>query len=172
MSIGQRIAAIFRLDDEGWERHANPMSVATRFAPLPLLTVILWFRADLGPWTILAIALVALFTWVNPRLFRKPKTHGPWASRAVLGERLWLARHERPIPTHHRPLIVVTTTITGVGLLPLVYGLVRLEIWPTVFGLTLVLLGKTWFLDRMVWLYDEVTGMACRRSEPGHESRE
>ena len=37
-----------------------------------------------------------------------------------------------------------------------VYGLIVLSIWPTVFGIVVVFLGKTWFLDRMVRIYEEM----------------
>ena len=35
-------AALFRLDEEGWERHANPWSVWTRIATWPVLMLVLW----------------------------------------------------------------------------------------------------------------------------------
>ena len=35
-------ATLFRLDDEGWERHANPWSVWTRVATWPVLMLVLW----------------------------------------------------------------------------------------------------------------------------------
>jgi hypothetical protein len=38
----------------------------------------------------------------------------------------------------------------------LVYGLVVLEIWPTVAGASVGILGKTWYVDRMVWLYEDM----------------
>jgi hypothetical protein len=38
----------------------------------------------------------------------------------------------------------------------LVWGLYALAIWPTLFGGTLILLGKLWFVDRMVWLYEDM----------------
>jgi hypothetical protein len=37
----------------------------------------------------------------------------------------------------------------------LTYGLVALEIWPTVFGATLVVLGQLWRVDRFGLLYEE-----------------
>ena len=32
----------------------------------------------------------------------------------------------------------------------------RFSVWETIFGMVIVILGKSWFLDRMVWLYDEM----------------
>ncbi len=31
-----------------------------------------------------------------------------------------------------------------------------LEAWPTLLGMTLTFLGKLWFVDRMVWLYEDM----------------
>ncbi len=35
----RRVARAFALDDEGWRRHANPWSVWTRVATLPLIVL-------------------------------------------------------------------------------------------------------------------------------------
>ena len=31
-----------------------------------------------------------------------------------------------------------------------------LAFWPTIFGVALTALGKLWFVDRMVWLYEDM----------------
>jgi hypothetical protein len=31
-----------------------------------------------------------------------------------------------------------------------------LHMWATIFGTVVVILGKTWFLDRMVWLCEDM----------------
>ena len=38
----------------------------------------------------------------------------------------------------------------------LVWGLLQLHMWPTAMGTVLVYAGKIWFLDRMVWLYQDL----------------
>jgi hypothetical protein len=38
----------------------------------------------------------------------------------------------------------------------LIWGLVDLSIWPTLLGVVLVYLGKLWFIDRMVWIYQDM----------------
>lgn len=38
----------------------------------------------------------------------------------------------------------------------LVLGLVNLKIYPTLIGAILIILGKLWVIDRMVWLYEEM----------------
>jgi hypothetical protein len=50
----------------------------------------------------------------------------------------------------------ITTTISIGGVAILMYGLVVLEIWPTVAGAAIAFLGKTWYVDRMVWLYEDM----------------
>ena len=44
--------------------------------------------------------------------------------------------------------------IGAAGFVLLVYGLVTLEVWPTVFGATLIVLGQLWRIDRLVVLYE------------------
>ncbi|MEM7073828.1 MAG: DUF6653 family protein, partial [Pseudomonadota bacterium] len=41
------------------------------------------------------------------------------------------------------------------GLIVLVIGVARLDPDWTVFGTVLTVLPKVWFVDRMVWLYDD-----------------
>ncbi|MCJ8298842.1 MAG: hypothetical protein MJK13_07910, partial [Pseudomonadales bacterium] len=36
------------------------------------------------------------------------------------------------------------------------YGLIFLQGWLAVFGTIFTILAKTWFLDRMVWLYQDL----------------
>lgn len=150
------VTALFRMTDDVWERHANPWSVWTRYSALPLLGLAAWSRIWWGWWSVAPIAIVIAWIWLNPRLFAKPASTRNWASKAVLGERVGLNRSQRPIPEHHHPVIAMTNIINSVGFLVCLWGLVQLAVWPTVMGLSWVILGKTWFLDRMVWLYDEV----------------
>jgi hypothetical protein len=77
----------------------------------------------------------------------------------VLGERLWLNRRNVPIPSHHRIAPNVLSGIGALGLVPLVYGLWRLDLCATLIGTILVYAGKLWFIDRMVWLYRDMSGV-------------
>lgn len=79
-----------------------------------------------------------------------------WASHAVLGERVWMARKEVPIPAHHRLAPNILSGVAATGALVVIYGVARLEIWPTVLGAILIYAGKLWFLDRMAWLYRDM----------------
>lgn len=96
------------------------------------------------------------WSWINPRFFGRPITTKHWASKAVFGERVWLRKDELPIADHHLRAITVLNSITGSGLPFIAWGLYELHIWSALLGLTLVILGKMWFLDRMVWVYEDM----------------
>jgi hypothetical protein len=151
------LARLHRLDAEGWERHANPWSVWTRVPLLALFALAVWSRAWIGWWCLLPLALLALWTWLNPRAFPPPARTDSWSARGVLGERVWLNRADVPIPAHHARMAALTTALSLAGLPFLAWGLWALEPWPTVLGVVLATLGKLWFVDRMVWLYDEMS---------------
>ena len=149
---------LMRMDDAAWHRHANPWSGWTRFAILPLLALAVWSRVWLGWGALVPVALVIVWTLWNPRAFRAPERLDHWMSRGVLGERLWLARAHAPIPAHHARAAWALTALSALGLPPFVYGLAVLDPGWTVAGLILIVGGKTWFVDRMVWLHADLTG--------------
>ncbi len=155
-TLEQKLASVFRMTDEVWARHANPWSVWTRYAALPLLVLTIWSRVWLGAWSWAPIAVVVLWIWINPRVFPRPESTDNWASRAVLGERVWLQRKAVPVPVHHRHAPNVLSLFSLLGLVATIYGLVELRIWPAALGTLLVILAKSWFLDRMVWLYADM----------------
>ncbi|MBX6373856.1 MAG: hypothetical protein IRZ13_06400 [Acetobacteraceae bacterium] len=147
------------MDEATWARHANPWSVWTRVAILPLMALAVWSRVWIGWWALLPVALLVVWTWLNPRAFPPPRSFESWAAKGVLGERLWIARREgAPLPERHRRLPLVLNGVSAAGLVPLVYGLVVLDAWATLFGLSVTMVGKLWFVDRMVWLYEDVRG--------------
>lgn len=154
------IARIFSMSDKTWERHANPWSVWTRFTALPVLIAAIWSRTWIGPWAWGLTALAILWIWLNPRIFQKPASTDNWASKAVLGERVWINRKRIPVPEHHRLAPNLLSGLSGLGLPLLVWGLLHLHIWPTVMGAVLIYAGKVWFLDRMVWLYEDMKDVA------------
>ena len=144
------------MTDEVWSRHVNPWSVWTRYPCLPLLALAVWSRVWIGAWAWAPAVAVLVWIWLNPRVFRKPATTDGWASRAVLGERVWLNRSVIPVPGHHSPIINVLNTISAAGALLCIAGLVVLHPWMTVSGIVVTIICKSWFLDRMVWLYSEM----------------
>ncbi len=146
---------IFLPDDESWLRHANPWSIWTRFATLPFLILAIWSRTWIGWYCLIPVCILIVWIVINPRLFKKPSSFASWGSRAVLGERAYLKRKEVPIPDHHTLPIKILNILQTIGGLILVYGLWKLNVYLTLHGATAIYLSKMWFLDRMVWLYEE-----------------
>jgi hypothetical protein len=148
------------MDEDTWQRHAHPFSVWSRvFLGLPLLVLAVWSRAWIGGWALLALAAALGFIWLNPRMAPIPKHTDNWASKAVFGERVWLNRKSVPIPECHRVAPHLLTAVSALGIPFLIWGLYALAIWPTLFGAALIYLGKMWFVDRMVWLYEDMKGV-------------
>lgn len=144
------------MDDEAWARHANPWSVWSRFSCAPLIVLAIWSRDWLGWWALLPLALALFWTWLNPRLFAPPSRTDSWASKGTFGERVFLNRDAMPIPGHHLRVARLLTFVSAFGLLPLIYGLIVLDVRTTVFGLVIAIGAKVWFVDRMVWLYEDM----------------
>ncbi len=153
-----RLARLFGLKGEAWMRHANPVSVWTRFAVLPLLAVSIWSRDWIGWWSLVPIALSLVFMVVNPLLFPKPRSTRNWASKGVFGERIWADRTNVELPDQFRnsPVAKVTYLFQVVGMAVLAYGLVELDLLAVVSGLVIVQCAKAWFIDRMVLLFEDM----------------
>jgi hypothetical protein len=158
MTALERLAALFAMTDAVWERHANPWSGWSRVPVLPLLALAIWARVWIGWGCLLPVAALLVWTWINPRAFPPPAHTEAWMTRAVLGERVYLNDRSVPIPDHHRPVLRVLTWAPLAGLVPMVWGLVMLDPWAAALGTALVVLLKLWFLDRMVWLWEEMRG--------------
>ena len=105
---------------------------------------------------LIPVAIALLWTWFNPRIFPDPKTFDHWASKAVFGERVWLNRDVVPVPLHHRTAPNILSAVSGIGMLFVFWGVYAFDVWPTLFGMALVYMGKLWFLDRMAWLWEEM----------------
>ncbi len=144
------------MDDTTWMRHANPLSVWTRFSCLPLIILAIWSRVWLSWWALVPLALALLWTWANPRVFPPPARTDSWASLGTFGERVFLNRKAVPIPAHHERWAFVLMGLSMLGLIPMVWGLWVLDVPLTLLGLVTVVLPKVWFVDRMVWLYQDM----------------
>ncbi|WP_245416127.1 DUF6653 family protein [Microvirga sp. 17 mud 1-3] len=153
---GTVIARLFAMDERTWERHASPWSVWTRVASFPLLLLAIWSHAWIGPWAILAVALVAVWLWLNPRLFRPPARTDSWSAMATFGERVWLNRKAVPIPAHHARMANILSVVAALDALPAFAGAVLTDLTAALTGAAVVMLGKLWFCDRMVWLYRDM----------------
>jgi len=148
---------LMAMDDTAWQRHANPWSVYSRFSILPLLSLAFYSRVWLGVYAVIPIALVSLWAWLNPRLFPAPKSTDNWASMGTLGERFYLARRLQPIPTHHQRAARLLQLLSACGLPFFIYGLYSLNVWVLLLGNLWVMAFKAWFVDRMVWLYRDMS---------------
>lgn len=85
-------------------RHANPASVWTRFTVLSLLSLAIWSRDWIGVWCLVGVALAIIWMFVNPLLFKAPTSTRNWASRTVLGERIWVDRDKSTCPSSSAPV--------------------------------------------------------------------
>ncbi len=155
---GAKLASLFGLKGEGWVRHANPVSVYTRFAVLPLLAISIWSRDWIGWWSLVPITLSLVFMVVNPMLFPKPSSTKHWASKGVFGERIWAERNKVELPDQFKSAAVenVTYMFQLVGTVVLTYGLIQLDLLAVVSGIVIVQCAKAWFIDRMVLLFEDM----------------
>ena len=156
----RRVAKMFGLEGDKWMRHANPTSVWTRFAILPVLAVAIWSYDWIGWWSLAPTVLVLVFLMINPLLFPQPSSTRNWASKSVFGERIWADRNEIVIPPQFRMSKVptVSTAFQFVGVIALAYGLIRLDVIAVLSGVLITQLAKAWYLDRMVLLFEEMKG--------------
>ncbi|MER7209780.1 DUF6653 family protein [Streptosporangium sp. NPDC000239] len=161
MSVLDKYANMAGMTDEAWKRHANPWSVWTRFAAMPLAITAIWSRTWIGWWSLAPLALVVLWLWANPHAFPPITRPTAWSSMGIYGERLWMRDRSRT-PSGFAVAQRVWTVGGLAGLALLVWGLIALEIWPTVFGLALIVYGQLWRIDRLGVLYNQT-----RPSEAG-----
>jgi len=156
MSLEKNISKIFGIKNDEWLQHANPLSVWTRFVTLPFLSLALWSRVWLGWYSLIPIFLIILWVFINPRAFKKPRSTNNWASKAVLGERVLANKDKVEIPQHHLKAKNILSIVQSLGGIFWLFGIIKLEIWPLVLGVVVIYLGKMWFLDRMVWLFEDM----------------
>ena len=153
MPIDAAMARAFGLEGDAWMRHANPWSVYTRIPIPPLMAGAIWSRGRLGRRSLLPIALVCAWTVINPRAFPPVCEPRSWAARGIYGERAWLQDRDLVPPDHRKVLrLLVTLGLIGFGLI--LWGLIALEVWPTVFGTTMVVVAQLWRIDRFGWLWE------------------
>lgn len=83
------MASVARVRRAVFARHCHPCSAWSRWASTPLILVPPWTRrAKHAVW-------IALWLAVNPFIFGEPAHHRAWATRAMLGEELWITRRPR-----------------------------------------------------------------------------
>lgn len=145
-----------RMDEAAWARHANPWSGYSRLTCLPLIVLAIWSRTWIGAWALLPLAAALVWTWINPRLFPPPRETGAWITRGTFGERALLSEHGATLPRLHLAWARGLSVAALAGAAPLGWGLVALDPGWTLFGLCLAMGAKLWFVDRMVWPWDDV----------------
>jgi hypothetical protein len=155
MNVESALARLFGLDGDRWLRHANPKSVYSRFPVLWLIALSVWSRVWLGRAFLVPLALTLAWTFFNPHLFDRPDSLDTWASKGVLGERVWQNRDDYDIPRADALRVHALNAVQVVGMVPFLWGLYVLDPWMTVAGLSVAFLSKVWFFDRMVWLYED-----------------
>jgi hypothetical protein len=98
--------------------------------------------------------------FANPLFFKAPKSTRNWASRSVLGERIWVDRDKIELPEQFRSrassLVANGYSTVGVGFVA--FGLIDLNVLATVAGLLITHGGKAWYLDRISLLFAEMKG--------------
>jgi hypothetical protein len=157
MNLGKKVSGAFGLKDENWMRHSNPASVWTRFGVLPMLVGSIWSRKWIGRRCLIPLGLSTAWLFANPLFFSPPASTKNWASKGVLGERIWVDNDRSELPDEFNSVMpTVAQAYQAVGLAPLAYGLARLKLGPTVGGVLIVQGGKLWYIDRMVLLFDEM----------------
>jgi hypothetical protein len=80
---------IKRLTREVFRHHSNPWSAWTRLFSVPLVFMPIWNRS----WR--QVVVLGVWLLANPLVFPAPKDDGAWATRAMLGEEMWIAK--RPL---------------------------------------------------------------------------
>ncbi|MFE1937612.1 DUF6653 family protein [Streptomyces sp. NPDC059474] len=144
-------AAVHRMSDETWQRHANPWSVWTRFAAIPAFELAVWSRQWLGWWCLAAVLAVVVWLWLNVHLF-KPVEPTSWAARGIYGEQLHV---DAKVPAEHKATLnwLIASGLTGFALIA--WGLTTLNIWPLILGTVMVVLAQLWRIDRYGLLFQQ-----------------
>lgn len=140
-----------------WEPHASPASVWGLIATYPLVVLAVYRRS--WPLFVATICLVVL----NLRIPSPPEDDTAWATRVVLGERVWLDRGLSSQPT--------ALAVAGVGATIQLYTLrAALARRPgrTVLGTVASVVSMFVFFDAMVRLYER-HGTASPDRDPGPE---
>ncbi|MEN8193651.1 MAG: DUF6653 family protein [Bacteroidota bacterium] len=157
MTLEKKVAKAFNLTDENWMKHANPWSVWTRYSVLPVIVLAFWSRAWISWWCLIPGIISILWMFFNPVVFKAPHSTKNWASKSVLGERVYSNRDKVDIPENHKiALHKILNSISSVGMILSIWAIVTYSVWGAILGVALTYLGKSWYLDRMVWLYEDM----------------
>lgn len=157
MTLERKLVKLFYQVDNNLVKCVNPWSVWTRYIVVPFVFLAFWSRIWIGWWCLVPCLLSILWMFFLPTVFSQPKSTKNWASKSVLGERVYLNRDKIPIPNiHKKPLHIILHCISAIGLLLATWATITYSVWGITFGISLAYLGRSWFLDRMVWLYEDM----------------
>jgi len=126
-----------------WQKHANPWSGWTRIAIYPFLFLSIWYHNWYG------LALLILWTIINPLVFPKPKKIRYWVSKVVLGEQLYMKKGY-----FQKNFILVLTLLGTISFFYALYATYINSFWPALYTATLAFVFKLWISDRMVFYYE------------------
>ncbi|WP_371682970.1 DUF6653 family protein [Kiloniella sp. EL199] len=151
---------IFKMSQNTWEHHSHPMSGWSRLVTGWLMFPAIWSHEAWG-WPIAGflLFLFAFWMYLNPRIFPKPRHTDFWASQVTFGERVWL----KEVPFDgldelldmHRSQTRALGILAGFGFLGGIITAYLNLFWPTMFFGFAMIIGKMWFCDRMVWLFND-----------------
>jgi hypothetical protein len=136
-----------------WKRHANPWSVWTRFLAIPLFILAVWSREWIGLGCLIPITLVILWLIFNPFVFKAVENPQKWVSKGIYGEQYWVQKLIA-IPATQKIINRYLIFLGVIGMLLCAYGLYKLQVWPTIFGATVIIIAQLWRIDRFSILYD------------------
>lgn len=156
MDLFKGAEKLMGMSNSDWARHANPWSVYTRFAASVPMFFALWSVYWIGWWATLPIALMVLWTAVNPRFFKPPRSTSSWGARGVLGERAFLNREQIPIPREHHRFAIIATTFSTLFMGVALWGYIDKNFLAAFAGWHASVLAKAWFVDRTAWLWEDM----------------
>jgi hypothetical protein len=143
-----------QITDEMWKRHANPWSVWTRFAAIPAFMLAVWSRVWIGWWSLIPIALVVLWLFLNVFVFAPITSPHNWASKGIYGEKLWLSKRSE-IPEHYAVMQQRLIILGLIGMILIAGGLYQLHAWISILAAVILILTQLWRIDRFSTLYEE-----------------
>jgi hypothetical protein len=152
----RRLFSIYSLTEDNWEKHANPLCVLTRYASLPLIILTFWSRVWLDWWSVIPIIVALGWMILNPWLFKNAASTNNWASKSVIGELVLQNMDRVAIPEHHKKIIRILKNLFVTGLLLSIIAIIELNLWLAVLSVVIVYASRSWFMDRMVWLYEDM----------------
>jgi len=129
-----------------WRRHTNPLSGWSRIIAFFVFPLPIWYHNWFG------LGALLLFFAINPILFSIPKNTNSWMSKSILGEELWTKKglFQKDFPT-------VLNLFNGLFFFVMIYAAYFKLLEVTFFSTLLSSVFKLWYLDRMVYLYQEST---------------